>query len=132
MAHPTSKLYLLGLLAIICVACGAPQTKIAGQGYIHHVVIVWLKQPGDQQARQQLFQDSKLFSEIPGVIAVTAGTTFASERSVVDDSFDIALTVILKDRAALQNYQDHPLHASVKRQLLKPLVAKYKVYNYVD
>lgn len=123
---------LVSFLAAACIGCAAPQRTMAGKGYIHHVVVAWLKQPGDAAAQQQLIEGSKSFADIPGVIAVTAGPTFPSGRPVVDDSFDVALTVILKDREALQNYQNHPLHVRVKQQVLKPLVARYLVYNYVD
>ncbi|MCF7982703.1 MAG: Dabb family protein [Pseudomonadales bacterium] len=124
------------LLAIIflclCSSCSSFTSVSSDKHYIHHVVIAWLKQPGDTAAQQALIDGTRTLADIPGVVSVSAGRTFASERSVVDDSFDIALTVVLKDHAALNSYQNHPLHNRVKRDVLKPLVARYIVYNYVD
>lgn len=123
---------LLTCLFSLCMSCTSPQPAISGKGYIHHVVIAWLKQPGSNKAQEQLIEATKSLRQIPGVVAVTVGKTFPSKRKVVDDSFDVALTVILEDRAALQSYQNHPLHVKVKKQQLKPLVQRYLVYNYID
>ena len=129
----TLKKYLLVTIMIaLCSGCASTIPVASNQGYIHHLVIAWLKQPGDTAAQQKLIDATKSLAEIPGVISVTAGRTFASDRAVVDDSFDVALTIVVKDRAALDVYQNHPIHNRVRNDVLKPLVARYIVYDYVD
>jgi len=123
---------VVAILLSALSGCISNNTVAPKQDYIYHVVVAWLKQPGNTEAQQALIDGTKSLRDIPGVITVSAGRTFASERAVVDDSFDIALTIVLKDQAALATYQNHPIHNKVKNEILKPLVARYIVYNYVD
>lgn len=131
------KKHLLKPLFLICLVlyfsgCTTQPGPPANNGYIYHIVVAWLKEPGVSEAQQALIEATRSFSEIPGVVSVSAGRTFPSDRAVVDDSFDVALTIVLKDQQALAVYQNHPIHNRVKKEVLKPLVARYRVYNYVD
>ncbi len=123
--------FIIGL-TLFCLGCTNLKETSSDQGYIYHVVVAWLKQPGKEGDQQALIDGTKSLGQIPGVVAVSAGRTFPSDRNVVDDSFDIALTIVLKDQQALATYQNHPIHNRVKKEVLKPLVARYLVYNYVD
>ena len=132
MKPRTNRYLAVAILLSVFSGCTSNNPVAAKQDYIYHVVVAWLKQPGDTEAQQALIDGTKSLRDIPGVITVSAGRTFASERAVVDDSFDVALTIVLKDQAALASYQNHPIHNKVKSEILKPLVARYIVYNYVD
>ncbi len=119
-------------LTLCCLGCSNLTGSSSEKGYIYHVVIAWLKDPGATDGQQALIDGTKSLKESPGVVAISAGRTFPSDRNVVDDSFDVALTIVLKDQQALATYQNHPIHNRVKKEVLKPLVARYLVYNYVD
>ncbi len=98
---------------------------------VQHVVLCWMKNPGDTATRDEIIRVSKTFKRIPGVLAVETGTALASERSIVDDSFDVGLIVTCCDQAALQRYLDHPTHREAADTLIKPAARKILVYDIV-
>ncbi len=99
-------------------------------GTVEHVVVVWLKTPGDRTAQQQVIRASQSLKSIPGVVSLKAGTMIPSERPIVDSSFDIALTVTFTDEQAMQHYLTHPTHVQLLEETLKPLVDKIQVYDF--
>jgi hypothetical protein len=113
---------VLLVLALLSVGCqSAPVT---------HVVVCWLKEPGNVAARQQLIDDSRGFTKIPGIVSVSAGEPIPSTRPAVDSSFDVAIVMKFKDQESLNRYASHPLHLNAVERTLKPLVAKYVIYDY--
>lgn len=126
---------LLGCLAVVpwSVATGgaAEQGEVGQAGPVQHVVICWLKEPGNAQARQQLIAASHSFAEIPGVLSVSVGPSLPSERAAVDSSYDIGVLITLRDAAALQDYLNHPTHEQAVKDVLGPLSKKIIVYDFV-
>src|SRR5262249_47453933 len=116
--------YAPAFLLLLLVSCQ--------QASVTHVVVCWLKNPGDEQARQQLIDDSKSFTRIPGIVSVSAGRVMPSTRPSVDSSFDVAIVMKFKDEEALKNYAQHPIHLAAVERTLKPLVAKYVIYDYKE
>ena len=96
---------------------------------IHHLVLCWLKDPGNLEHRKQIIEATHSFREIPAVIEANAGTAVPSDRSIVDDSFDVGILVVVKDEKSLSSYLEHPLHQKVKKETLLPLVEKILVYD---
>ena len=126
----TSSHALTGLL---CLLLCLPLPAGAGgddSPPLAHVVIVWLKEPGNRAAQNRIIAASQVLKEIPGVLSLTAGTVIASERPIVDSSFDVALVISLTDRAALDRYLTHPLHVQLVEVTLKPLVDRILVYDF--
>jgi hypothetical protein len=99
-------------------------------GSVEHVVVVWLKTPGDRTARARVIAASQALKSIPGVLSLKAGTVIPSERPIVDSSFDVALTITFPDLEALQHYLTHPTHLQLVEETLKPLVEKIRVYDF--
>ena len=99
---------------------------------IQHVVLCWLKEPGNQVHRNQIIEVSKTFRNIPGVLEVRVGEVIESDRAIVDDSFDVAILVVVPDGKCLQDYLDHPLHQTAKDKVLLPLVEKVVVYDFQE
>src|SRR5687768_13061341 len=60
---------------------------------IAHVVVAWLKRPGDAGDRQKLIDGAPRLREIPGVVDVYAGPPIPSDRPVVDSSYDVGIIV---------------------------------------
>jgi hypothetical protein len=71
-----------------------------------------------------------VLTSIPGVLSLRAGTAVASNRPIVDSTFDVALVISFSDRAALDSYLIHPLHVQLVEKTLKPLVARILVYDF--
>ena len=111
-----------------CKSCIAP-----GSSRMVHVVVCWLKTPGDENARQKLIDASHDFvGRIPGLIRVDAGRVLASTRPSVDSSYDVAIVMTFVDEAALISYGKSPEHQQAVRDVLRPLVDHYVVYDFTD
>lgn len=108
--------------------CGPAETPRA----VTHVVVCWLKDPGNAVARDRIIEASRSFSAIPGVRSVRAGPVLPSERTIVDDSFDVAIVLSFEDGQALARYLEHPRHAKALREVLQPLVRKVIVYDFLE
>jgi hypothetical protein len=110
----------------------APRTTCNNAIRIVHVVLVWLKEPGNPDHRARITEATRRFSEIPGVDEVRVGEPLASERPTVDDSFDVGLYMTFPSKEALRNYLAHPEHKAAQRAILQPLVRKAVVYDFAD
>jgi len=97
-----------------------------------HVVLVWLKEPGNPDHIAQIIEATRRFSNIPGVDEVRVGKSVVSERTGVDDSFDVGLYMVFSSKDALKKYLVHPDHAAAQREILRPLVRKVIVYDFSD
>ena len=119
-------LLLLTLLASTgCAGLGSQH-----DGALQHVVLVWLKDAGSAEQRARIIEVSKSFRDIPGVLDVQAGKAVASDRDIVDDSFDVGILVVVPDERRLQEYLVHPIHQKAKNDVLVPLVEKMLVYAF--
>lgn len=115
---------------LLCLLLCLPPAAGQDSQPLEHVVIVWLKQPGNQDAQSRIIGASQALTTIPGVVSLRVGTAVASERPIVDSSFDVALVVSFSDRAALDSYLTHPLHVQLVETTLKPLVERILVYDF--
>lgn len=115
----------LSILLLVSCATIAPPAK---PGSVDHVVLVWLKRPGNEQDRQTLLATGRELRAIPGIRFLDAGTALPSERPTVDDSFDIGYVMRFDSPAALEAYAVHPIHVKAKETLMK-LSGKLVVYD---
>ena len=98
---------------------------------LSHVVIVWLKEPGNDAMRQKFIDASQPLSRLPGVISRHVGVVLPSKRQLVDDTFDVAVTAMFKSRAALKAYLNNPRHKKILHEKIKPLVNRVVIYDFV-
>ena len=117
-----------GLLLAGCGHCKLP----AAEAKLQHVVLCWLKNPGDQAVRQKIIELSKSFASIPGVISVRVGVAVPSERAIVDDSFDVGIIFSFADRESMQTYLEHPTHKNAVKDVIAPLTSKIVVYDIIE
>lgn len=101
----------------------------AARGSVDHVVFVWLKRPGNSSDRQAILAASKELRVIPGIKFLDSGTALASDRPVVDDSFDVGMTMRFDSAKSLRAYESHPLHVQKVTEVLKPLSKRILVYD---
>ena len=120
------KRLLLILFACTLSACTTPR-RAPG---VTHVVVFWLKDHGNAAHRAKLMEVSESFRKIPGVLSVHAGPCIPSARPIVDNSFDVALTMEFASKAEMQRYLDDPRHKESTVAVLKPLVKKITVYDF--
>lgn len=125
-----SHVVLLTLL-LISLSCKG----ISGQreGPVNHVVVCWLRQPGNEAARRELIEASKSFEKtIPGLVRVAAGTALPSTRPVVDSTYDVGIVMIFSNEQSLRGFETHPVHKQAVERTLKPLVERFVVYDFID
>jgi hypothetical protein len=53
-----------------------------------------------------------------------------SHRPVVDQSYQVALNVVFKDKQAQDDYQNHPAHIEFVEKVFKPNCVKVVVYDF--
>ena len=121
--------YLIATFLILTVGCVSNHQSEREQA-LSHVVLCWLKEPGNAEHRNQIIEVSKTFRKIPGVLEVRVGKVIESDRAIVDDSFDVGILVVVPDAKRLQEYIDHPIHQKAKQEVLLPLVEKVLVYDF--
>lgn len=112
----------------------APEPRAAmtdAQAGIVHVVIVWLKQPGNAAHRQRVIDSAEELKAIPGLLEVGAGPPLPSTRPVVDGGYDVAIVMKFRDEASLRAWGPHPEHQRIVREVVEPLVERYLVYDFV-
>lgn len=122
---------LLGLLAgCASTPTGEPAPRL------HHLVVIWLKQPGDVQLRQQYIQASKPLANLPGVLAYDVGTPATIQRShaskALDASYDVAISAVYESQEAFAAFLKDPEYQRIAKEVLRPMVDKYKVYDFVE
>ena len=110
-----------------CTHFGA-QTS-AKKGEVEHIVFIWLKESGNAKQRAEVIASMKTLKEIPGVTSLSAGEVLASDRPIVDDSYDVAMIVRFASKDVGAVYQPHPLHVKAQ-QVMKPLTKKVLIYDY--
>jgi hypothetical protein len=95
-----------------------------------HVVYFWMNDGVPDSARQQLVQDCRDYlGKIPTVRHLWSGRPAMTPRTVVDNSYDVGLCVVLDDAAGHDVYQEHPLHQDfIARN--KPHWKRVQVYDF--
>ena len=117
---------------LLIASCRTMPRAQPDTGGVEHLVICWLKTPGDEAARKRLIDESKSFvGVIPGLLDVSAGTALPSTRPAVDSSFDVAVVMTFKDEPSLRAYDQHPTHKRSVERVLRPLVGKLVIYDVV-
>ncbi len=126
------KTTIFGLIVVFLISLSFPISSYAEvkQQTVTHVVLVWLKKPGNKAMRQQFISISKRLDDLPGILHRHVGEVMASERQVVDDTFDVAVTATFKNKKALQAYLDHPHHKEIIHQKLKPMINRVVIYDF--
>ena len=119
---------LLAAVVLLLPAAGrAPAPPADG---VEHVVLCWLNEPGNAAHRDQVIRTTRELLMIPELRRLVVGQPLASERAIVDDSFDVGIVMNFEDAPALQRYLEHPEHVRRVREILQPLCQRVLVYDF--
>ena len=123
---------VLTLAAFISGCATAP--KPAQVGKLYHIGLVWLKEPGNAEQRQKIVAAAHAFArEIPEVQILSVGQALPNKASsYVDSSFDICVVMQFEDKAAMERYNQHPVHQRAARDAFLPLSKKILFYDFVS
>ncbi len=117
------------LLLSSCAACPFGHQSTA-KGKVEHIVLVWLKRPGNAADRATVIATARKFqAEISQIQHLSVGPAVPSARPIVDDSFDVGLIMRFASKADMDAYEQHPVHRQAVAENLKPLAAKLLVYD---
>ena len=97
---------------------------------IVHIVLVWLKEPGNEHHAQQIIDATQKLKEIEELKQLRIGKSISSDRIIVDDSFDIGIYMIFDDAEAMHRYLIHPKHKNAVKNVIKPLSRKVRVHDF--
>jgi len=123
--------YLLSAVSVI----GVLFTSLGGSSLeaatprVSHVLIIWLKRPGNVQDQETLIRAAAHFRRISGVVRVEAGPGLPVTRPGIEQPFDVGIVILFKNRKALASYQNNPRHQLAVRQVLLPLARRFVVYD---
>lgn len=121
-----------GLLLGALLWASADPPPSAKESKLHHIGLVWLKEPGNAEHRRKIIEAAHAFArEIPEVESLSVGQTLPSTSSYVDASFDICFVMKLKDKAAMDRYGAHPVHQKAAQEVFLPLSKKIMFYDFI-
>lgn len=120
------------LLVAVALGVGLSMADSQEEPGVMHVVLIWLKDAGNAEHRQQIIAGSKQLQSIPGVLDLRVGEVIPSERAVVDASYDVALSMRFASQHDLQNYLSHPTHQATVRQVFAPIMDRFRVFDFRD
>ncbi len=94
-----------------------------------HSVYFWLKEGLSEEDKKNFYAGVESLKDISCVEACFVGTPAATEaRPIIDHSYDVALTVVLQDVAAHDQYQVDPIHLKFV-ETFKCMFAKLVIYD---
>jgi len=121
---------LLKSFFIISLLISSFNSHAAEDKRVSHVVIAWLKEPGNLEMREKFIHASRALETLPGVLSRHVSAVISSKRPKVDDTFDVAVTVTFENKNALKQYMQSKQHKKMLHDQLKPLVNRIVVYNF--
>lgn len=123
---------MIKVVVLICLSIGLNTANAESDKKISHVVMVWLNEQGNAEMRQKFIKASNQLNDLPGIVNRHVGVVVSSDRAIVDDTFDVAVTVTLKNKKALEAYLNHPKHKKILHEQIKPLVNRTVAYDFIS
>jgi len=121
---------------LICLAfsLSSSDTRAANarSGQVTHVMLFWLKRPGNVDDQNFLLRGLRSLRRVHGVSDVRLGRPLPVYRPGLEQSFDLGVVVIFRDRAALEKFEHDPWRRGAIDGMLQQLVRRYTVYNFAD
>ena len=125
-------LILLQILLLTTLSLTVGQVSAKETKKVTHVVMVWLKEAGNVKQRNAFIKASEKLNDLEGIVHRHIGVVLPSERKMIDDTFDVAITVTLKSQAALTAYLNNPKHKKILHNEIKPLVNRVVAYDFIS
>lgn len=124
---------IFSAVALVLIAsfssCAHPGSQASK---VDHCVFVWLKKSGNKADRARLIEAARKFErEIPEIEHLTVGQMLPSPRPIVDSTYDVAFIMRFASKAAMDRYEQHPVHQAAVKDILLPLSKKVQVYDLV-
>ena len=95
-----------------------------------HIVIFWTDPSNPDAADELLAGMERYLRPVPGILHFHAGKMASSHRSVVDQTYQVALNIVFPDKKTEHAYQEHPSHHEFVHGVFKKTCHKVVVYNF--
>ena len=103
--------------------------SVQAHSAVSHIVFVWAKENTSKENIAAMINRAEMLSKIAGVNSMKVGTAVPSERSTVDDSYDVGITLSFDTVDAMQAYLVHPEHVKYVSTYVKPYAENLLVYD---
>jgi hypothetical protein len=120
---------------LICLALSLSsnaQAASAHSGQVTYVMLFWLKRPGNVDDQNVLLRGLRTLRRFRGVNDVRVGRPLPGDRPGLEQSFDLGVAVIFRDREALEKFEHDPRRGGALNAMLQPLVRRYVIYNFAN
>src|SRR5205085_2548739 len=117
--------------ALSFVSAGA-QAAAARSGQVTHVMLFWLKRPGNVDDQNFLRRGLRTLRRARGINDMRVGRPLPVDRQDVEQSFDLGVVITFCDRQALEKFERDQRREQALDAMLRPLVRRYTVYNFVN
>ncbi len=121
---------------LICLAVSLSSSDAraanARSGQVIHVMLFWLKRPSNVDDQNVLLRGLGTLRRVRGVSDLRVGRPLPVDRPGLEQSFDLGVVVIFRDRAALEKFEHDPRRRGALDAILEPLVRRYIVYNFAN
>jgi hypothetical protein len=97
---------------------------------VSHIVIFWTDPAQPDAADELIAGVNKYLKDIPGILHFHVGKMSPSPRPVVDQTYQVALNLILSTKQAEQAYQSHPQHIEFVEKVFKRVCKKAVIYDF--
>lgn len=88
--------------------CNEPECKIEDT-FLHHVYF-WMKNPSNEEEHKKLRTGLQSLQEIDEVLMGHIGVPAATNRDVIDNTYQYSLLLIFKNQKDQDIYQEHETH----------------------
>jgi hypothetical protein len=95
-----------------------------------HIVIFWTDPSMPGAADELIAAAERYLRPIPGVQEFHIGRMVPSHRSVVDQSYQVAMIALFPDKKTEEEYQVHPLHLEFVETVFKRVCRRAVVYDF--
>ncbi|KMT65733.1 Dabb family protein [Catenovulum maritimum] len=97
---------------------------------IQHLVLLWLKPEANNSVKQNIIDQTQALDQLTDVESIWVGASIPNPRPIADDSFDIGVTMLFKDKNALDRFLKSEKHSNFVKFHIKPYINKILVYDF--
>jgi Stress responsive A/B Barrel Domain len=124
-------MFLTCVVALSLTPTGA-QAVATRSGQVTHVMLFWLNRPGNVDDQNFLRRALRTLRRARGINDMRVGRSLPVDRPDVEQSFDLGVVIIFRDREALEKFERDQQREQAIDAMLRPLVRRYTVYNFVN
>ncbi len=117
---------------VFSLPLSSAQAAPTRSGQVTHVMLFWLNRPGNIDDQNYLLRATRTLRRVRGVNEVRVGRPLTVNRPALEQSFDLAVVMTFRDREALEKFERDQSRQQGIDAMLRPLVRRYIVYNFVN